>query len=37
MLENEMTVIYPYLILFLIVAMICIFSTKKDLEPIDKV
>tara|TARA_Y100000817_G_scaffold95735_1_gene74550 strand:- start:169 stop:663 length:495 start_codon:yes stop_codon:yes gene_type:complete len=37
MLENEMTVIYPYLILFLIVAMTCIFSTKKDLEPIDKV
>ena len=37
MLENEMTVIYPYLILFLIVAMTCIFSTKKDMEPIDKV
>ena len=37
MLDNEMTVIYPYLIVFLIVAMICIVSTKKELEPIDKV
>ena len=37
MLENEMTVIYPYLIVFLIVAMICIVSTKKELEPLDKV
>ena len=36
-LENEMTVIYPYLIVFLIVAMICIVSTKKELEPLDKV
>ena len=37
MLENEMTVIYPYLIVFLIVAMICIVNTKRELEPIDKV
>ena len=37
MLDNEMTVIYPYLIVFLIVAMICIVSTKKELEPLDKV
>ena len=37
MLENEMTIIYPYLIVFLIVAMICIVSTKKELEPVDKV
>ena len=37
MLDNEMTVIYPYLIVFLIVAMICIVNTKKELEPIDKV
>ena len=37
MLDNEMTVIYPYLIVFLIVAMICIVSAKKELEPIDKV
>ena len=37
MLDNEMTVIYPYLIVFLIVAMICIVSTKKELEPQDKV
>jgi len=32
-----MTVIYPYLIVFLIVVMICIVSTKKELEPLDKV
>ena len=37
MLDNEMTVIYPYLILFLFVAMVCIFSTKKELEPLDEV
>ena len=37
MLDNEMTIIYPYLIIFLIVAMICIVNTKKELEPIDKV
>ena len=37
MLDNEMTVIYPYLIVFLIIAMICIVSTKKELEPLDKV
>ena len=37
MLKNEMTVIYPYLIVFLIVAMICIVNTKRELEPIDKV
>ena len=37
MLDNEMTVIYPYLILFLFVAMMCIFSTKKELEPSDEV
>ena len=37
MLDNEMTVIYPYLILFLFVAMVCIFSTKKELEPSDEV
>ena len=37
MLDNEMTVIYPYLIVFLIVAMICIVRTKKELEPLDKV
>ena len=37
MLDNEMTVIYPYLIVFLIVAMICIVSTKKELEPLYKV
>ena len=37
MLDNEMTVIYPYLIVFLIVAMICIVRTKKGLEPQDKV
>ena len=37
MLDNEMTVIYPYLIVFLIVAMICIVSTKKVLEPQDNV
>jgi hypothetical protein len=37
MLENEMTIIYPYLIVFLIVAMICIVRTKKELEPVDKV
>ena len=37
MLENEMTVIYPYLIVFLIVAMICIVNTNRELEPIDKV
>ena len=37
MLDNEMTIIYPYLIVFLIVAMICIVSTKKELEPLDKV
>ena len=37
MLDNEMTVIYPYLIVFLIVAMICIVSTKKELETQDKV
>ena len=35
--DNEMTIIYPYLIIFLIVAMICIVNTKKELEPIDKV
>ena len=37
MLENEMTVIYPYLIVFLIVAMICIVNTNRELEPVDKV
>ena len=37
MLDNEMTIIYPYLILFLFVAMLCIFSTKKELEPLDEV
>ena len=37
MLKNEMTIIYPYLIVFLIVAMICIVSTNKELEPTDKV
>ena len=37
MLENEMTVIYPYLILFLFVAMLCIFAAKKELEPHDEV
>ena len=37
MLDHEMTIIYPYLIVFLIVAMICIVNTKKELEPIDKV
>ena len=37
MLENEMTVIYPYLLVFLFIAMVCILNTKKELEPIDKV
>jgi MFS family permease len=37
MLENEMTVIYPYLLVFLFIAMVCILNTKKQLEPIDKV
>ena len=37
MLKNEMTIIYPYLIVFLIVAMICIVSTNKELEPTDEV
>ena len=37
MLDNEMTIIYPYLIIFLIVAMICIVNTKKELEPTDRV
>ena len=37
MLTNELTVIYPYLLLFLLVAMVCIGMTKKDLESPDKV
>ena len=37
MLTNELTVIYPYLLLFFLVAMVCIGMTKKDLESPDKV
>ena len=37
MLTNELTVIYPYLLFFLLVAMVCIGMTKKDLESPDKV
>lgn len=37
LLDQSLSDIYPYLMFFLLAAFVCIFITKKELEPIDKV
>ena len=37
LLDQSLSQIYPYLMFFLLAAFVCIFITKKELEPIDKV
>ena len=37
LLDQSLSEIYPYLMFFLLAAFICIFITKRELEPVDKV
>ena len=37
LLDQSLSIIYPYLMFFLLAAFVCIFITKRELEPIDKV
>ena len=37
LLDQSLSEIYPYLMFFLLAAFVCIFITKRELEPIDKV
>jgi len=37
LLDQSLSQIYPYLMFFLLAAFVCIFITKRELEPIDKV
>ena len=37
LLDQSLSAIYPYLMFFLLAAFVCIFITKRELEPIDKV